>query len=82
MHLKTIISKDTKRQRDRERKERQRRSKGVVPREEYLAERMESRLHDRHLAQRLSSQGMGLRETGHQLGISHTQVRRLLESEE
>jgi hypothetical protein len=40
-HLKTIISKDTKRKRDRERKEKDRRSKGVAPREEYLGERRE-----------------------------------------
>ncbi len=82
VHLKTIISKDTKRQRDRERTEQKRRSEGVAPREEYQAARRESRQHDRHTAQRLSSQGTSLREIGRQLGISHTQVRRLLESGE
>lgn len=81
-HLKTIISKDTRRKRDRERKERQRRSEGVAPRAAYLAERKESRQHDRHTAQRLSSQGMSLRKIGSELGISHTQVKRLLGSEE
>lgn len=79
-HLKTIISKDTKRQRDRERKEQKRRSEGVMPREEYLAERRESRQHNRHAAQMLRSQGMGLREIGRQLGVSPTQVKRLLDS--
>jgi hypothetical protein len=34
-HLKTIISEDTKRERDRERKERARRSQGAQPRNEY-----------------------------------------------
>ncbi len=81
-HLKTIISKDTKRQRDRKRKEQKRRSEGVVPREEYIAKHRESRQHDRRAAQRLSSQGMGTREIGRQLGISHTQVRRLLKTVE
>jgi len=61
-HLKTIISKDTKKQRDRERKEKKRRSEGVAPREEYLAECRESRQHNRHLAKELKAQGMSLRE--------------------
>ena len=79
-HLKTIISKNTKKQRDRERKEKQRRSEGVAPREEYLAECRESRRHNRHLATELKAQGMSLREIGCELGISHMQVKRLLES--
>jgi hypothetical protein len=79
-HLKTIISKDTKRQRDRKRKEHKRRSEGVVPREEYEADRRDSRQHDRHLAKELKAQGMSLREIGSELGISHMQVKRLLES--
>ncbi len=37
VHLKTIISKETKRQRDRERKERERRANGARPRDEYIA---------------------------------------------
>jgi hypothetical protein len=80
VHLTTIISKDTKRQRDKERKEKNRRSEGVVPREEYLAERRESRQHDRRIAKKLRGQGMSLREIGRQLRISPTQVKRLLES--
>jgi hypothetical protein len=80
-HLKTIISKDTKRKRDKERKEQKRRSEGVMPREEYLAERREGRQQDRHTAQMLSSQGLSLREIGRQLGVSPTQVKRLLDSE-
>ena len=80
-HLNTIISKDTKRQRDRKRKEHKRRSEGVVPREEYEADRRESRQHNRHLAKELKAQGMSLREIGCELGISHMQVKRLLESE-
>jgi hypothetical protein len=80
-HLKTIISKDTKRQRNRERKEQKRRSEGVVFRQEYEAERRESRQHHRHLAKKLRAQeGMSLRGIGRQLGISPTQVKRLLES--
>ena len=72
--------KNTKKQRDRERKEKQRRSEGVAPREEYLAECRESRQHNRHLATELKAQGMSLREIGCELGISHMLVKRLLES--
>ena len=36
-HLKTIISEDTRRERDRERKERARRSQGAQPRDAYIA---------------------------------------------
>lgn len=82
-HLKTIISKDTKRQRDRKRKEHKRRSEGVVPREEYEADTREGRQHDRTLAKKLKVQeGMSYREIGRRIGKSHTQVRRLLESGE
>ena len=82
MHLKTIISKDTKRKRDRERKEKDRRSKGVVPRQEYIAERRESRQHDRTLAKQLKAQGMSLRKIASELEKSHTYVRELLDSEQ
>ena len=82
VHLKTIISKDTKRKRDKERKEQKRRSEGVMPREEYLAERRESRQQDRHTAQILRSQDMSLRQIGRELGRSHTYVRNLLNSDE
>jgi hypothetical protein len=82
VHLKAIISKDTKRERDRERKEKDRRSKGVAPREEYIAERRESRKHDLHRAKELKDQGKSKREISRHMGISHTQARRLLESGE
>ncbi|MCA1737841.1 MAG: hypothetical protein LC740_03135 [Actinobacteria bacterium] len=79
-HLKTLISKDTKRQRDRERKKQKRRSEGVVPREEYIVGRRESRQHNHQLAKKLRAQGMSLRKISSELGISHMQVKRLLES--
>jgi hypothetical protein len=82
VHLKTIISKDTKRKRDRERKEKERRSKGVAPRKEYLAEGRYNRRHHRTLAKQLRAQGMSFRKIGSELGRSHTYVRELLNSEE
>lgn len=82
MHLKTIISEDTKRQRDGERKERQRRSEGVVPREEYIAKGRDNRQHHRTLAKKLKAQDMSLRQIGRELGRSHTYVRDLLNSDE
>ena len=78
MHLKTIISKDTKWQRDRERKEKKRRSEGAVPWEEYLAERRERRQGNISYAKELRAKGMSLRKIGRELGISHTLVRSLL----
>jgi hypothetical protein len=78
-YLKTIISEDTRRERDRERKERARRSQGAQPRDEYIADARETRQHTRREAQTLRGEGRSLRETGRVLGISHTQVRRLLE---
>jgi hypothetical protein len=82
VHLKTIISEDTKRQRDGERKERQRRSEGVVPREEYIAKGRDNRQHHRTLAKKLKAQDMSLRQIGRELGRSHTYVRDLLNSDE
>lgn len=79
-HLKTIISKDTKRQRDRQRKERERRSQGVKPREDYIAEARERKQHHRREARKLRAEGKSLRAIGEALGISHKQVSRLLES--
>ena len=85
-HLETIVSgerkQENRRKRDRKRKEKKRRSEGVRPWDEYLAERKESRQHDRHRAKELKDQGMSKREISRQLRISHTQVRRLLESGE
>ena len=79
-HLKTIISEDTKQERDRQRKERERRSYGARPREEYIADARERRQHNRREARKLSVEGKSLRDIGTALGIAHTQVRRLLQS--
>ena len=83
-HLQTIVSEYRKqenwRQRDKERKEQKRRSEGVRPRDEYLAEREESRQRNRHLAKKLKGQGKSMRKIGEELGISHTQVGLLLAS--
>ena len=79
-HLKTIISEDTKQERARQRKERERRSYGAQPREEYIADARERRQHNRREARKLRGEGKSLREIGRALGISHTQVRRLLKS--
>lgn len=79
-HLKTIISEDTKQERDRQRKERERRSQGVKPRDDYIAETRERKQHHRREARKLRADGKSLREIGRALGISHTQVSRLLQS--
>ena len=72
--MQVLISKDTKRQRDRERKERERRSRGAKPRDEYLAEASEKR----RVALELHHQGMSLRKIGERLGVSHTQIKRMI----
>jgi hypothetical protein len=82
VHLKTIISKDTKRKRDRERKEQNRRSKGVVARQEYIVKGRDNRQHHRTLAKQLRARGMSLRKIASELEKSHTYVRELLKSEE
>ena len=79
-HLKTIISEDTKQERDRQRKERERRSYGARTREEYIADARERRQHNRREARKLRGEGKSLRDIGRALGISHTHVRRLLQS--
>jgi hypothetical protein len=79
--LKTIISKDTKRQRDRKRKERERREAGVRPRDEYLAETRELKQQRRQDAKKLRGKGMSLRKIGKELGVSPTEVRRLLNAD-
>ena len=82
LHLKTIVSGERKqeirRQRDKERKEKKRRSEGVNPRDEYLAQRSESRQDNLPRARELRAKGMSLRKIGRELGISHTLVRSLL----
>jgi Homeodomain-like domain len=72
--MQVLISKDTKRQRERERKERERRSRGAKPRDEYLAEASEKR----RVALELHQQGMSLRKIGERLGVSHTQIKRII----
>jgi hypothetical protein len=79
-HLKTIISEHTKQERDRQRKERERRSYGAQPREQYIADARERRQHNRREARKLRGEGKSLREIGRALGMSHTQVSRLLKS--
>ena len=81
-HLKTIISEETKRERDRQRKEFERRSQGAQLREEYLASTRERRQHTRHEARKLRGERKSLREIARALDISHTQVGRLLYSAE
>ena len=71
--MQVLISKETKRQRDRERKASERRLQGAKPRHEYLAEAREKR----SLAHGLHQQGMSLREIGKTLGVSHTHVKRM-----
>jgi hypothetical protein len=80
VQLKTIISKDIKRQRDRERKERKRRSDGARPRDEYIAGVSERRQERRQAARSLRRDGMSLREIGRKLGVSHREVKRLLDA--
>jgi len=71
--MQILISKDIKQQRDRERKERTRRSQGAKPRDEYLAKAKEKR----KVALELRQQGMSLRKISNMLGVSHTQIRRM-----
>jgi hypothetical protein len=74
--MKVLISKDNKRQRNREHKEQKRRAQGAKPRDEYLAEAGAREKESR--AKELHRQGLSLRKIGEQLGVSHTQVRRML----
>lgn len=80
LEMKVIISKETKRQRNREQKERSRRASGARPRSDVIAEARERRQHLRPAAKQLRAEGKSLREIGRLLGISHTQVKRLLEA--
>lgn len=80
VELKTIISKQTKGRRDRERKERDRRANGARPREEYIADAREHRQHNRREARKLRGEGKSLREIGRDLGVSHAEVKRLLDA--
>ena len=79
--MEVIISKETKRQHNRMQQRRSRRSRGVRPRAEYIAEAREGRQHQRRVAKELKDKGMSLRKIGKALGgISHTQVKRLLDT--
>jgi hypothetical protein len=77
--MKVIISKDTAKQREKKRKEHKRRSQGIAPREEYLADTRERRKHARRVARALKSEGLSYRKIGDQLGTSHMHVKRLLD---
>jgi hypothetical protein len=77
--MEVIKPKDTAKQRDKKRKEQERRSKGSVPREEYLADKSERRQHARPRARALRSEGLSYRKIGEQLGTSHMHVKRLLD---
>jgi hypothetical protein len=77
--MKVIISGETKRHRDRERKETERRTRGVKSRDEYLAKAREKQALAKDLRR---GQGMSFRKIGKILGISHTQARRLAIGEE
>jgi hypothetical protein len=72
--MKVLISQDTKRQRGRARKEQKRRAQDAKPRDEYLAEAREKNSR----AKELRRQGLSLRKIGEKLGVSHTQVKRML----
>ena len=74
--MKTIISKDTKRQRKTKLRRQKRRVEGVKPRDEYLdeAEKRKSRVQELH------KQGLSYRKMGEKVGLSHTQVRRIISS--
>jgi hypothetical protein len=76
--LETIISEDIKKQRDKERKRQKRRKDGAVPRDEYLAAKREGRQHKRTQAKRLLEEGAGATEIGRKLGLSRSQVYRLI----
>lgn len=72
--LKTIISKDTKRQRDRERKESRRRSQGAKPRDEYITQARDKR----QKVKELHEQGYSNSEIALQTGYSARHISRVL----
>ncbi len=69
-----LISDDTRRKRDRERKEQARRRAGMMPREEYEGRARERRVE----AARLRQVGLSQREIAATLGITQQEVSRLL----
>lgn len=76
--LKTIISKDTKRQRDLERKESWRRSRGAKPRDEYVAQARQKR----QQVEELHERGYSNSEIAMQTGYSARHVSRVLKDTE
>lgn len=77
-YMKTIISDDERRRRDRERDEERRREAGAMSREKYLTRAVKRRAQVR----RMASQGFSLRQIARQLGISKSQVHRTLNETE
>jgi hypothetical protein len=76
--MRTIISGDERRRRDRQRDEKRRRQAGAVSRGEYLAAAAERR----ERAARLRSEGLSIRQIAARLDISKSQVQRLLSTPE
>ena len=74
-HLKTIIGRSEKLRRHREREQKRRKEAGAVSRDKYL-EQAEIR---RQEALRLRNDGMSYRAIGERLGISRTQVMRIVQ---
>lgn len=72
--LRTVISSDMARERDRMRKEAQRRAAGAVARETYLEAAEAKRVQ----AQALRSEGLSVRAIAQRMGISKTAVGRYL----
>lgn len=74
--LETLISRQVKYERNNQRREKARREGGSVPRAEYLNEATERRTE----ALRLRSEGLSYRGIGEQLGLSRTQVMRIIKA--
>lgn len=73
-HLQTIIGRKVKYERNNQRREKARRAAGKMTRDEYL-DQAEKR---RQKALRMRQEGMSYRQIGQALGISQTQVMRIL----
>jgi hypothetical protein len=72
--MKTIISEDERRQRDREEKQRERREAGMMSREQYEGRAAERRRE----APKLRSEGRSVKEIAAVLGVSERRVKQLL----
>jgi len=75
--LKTLVSKDIQREKDREYQRERRRKKGARSKEEIKAKKIEMKKQIKELR----NKGYSLREIGKNLGISYEYVRRMLEEE-